>query len=379
MNEETASPGTTTTPNVPGWLRTSASYGWRLLVLVAVAAIAFYLFRQLKILIIGIILGYLESVALWPLVRWMRAHRINKVAAAIIAVAVAVVILVLFFLLMILAFANQAADLASAAVSGGEEIWNGLVDITNMDPDAAQRVFSSIGDLLKQLGSVLGSGILGALAFLGQVVTIFFLAQFLAIYFLADWETLWGWSLRHRPIERRDAWDRAGRAATSTIGAWLRAQTLIALFDATFIGLGVYLLDVPLALPIALLTFVFAYIPLIGATVSGAVAVLVALGANGWPTALAVLALVIVVQQLEGNILGPLLTARAVRFHPVATFVMMAAAGALFGVFGMFFAVPIAGAIVAMRKELYPSATVDAVPLPEGAAAVSSSAATTPG
>jgi predicted PurR-regulated permease PerM len=378
MNEDSTSP-TTTSPHVPGWLRTSASYGWRILILFAIAAIAFLLFRQLKILIIGIILGYLESVALWPLVRWMRAHRINKVAAALIAVAVAVAILVLFFVLMIREFAGQASELASAAASGGDEIRRGLADISNMDPEAAQRVFSSISDLLKQLGSFLGSGILGALAFLGQVVTIFFLAQFLAIYFLADWETLWGWTLGHRPIERRSAWDRAGRAGTSTIAAWLRAQTLIALFDATFIGLGVYLLDVPLAGPIALLTFVLAYIPLIGATISGAVAVLVALGANGWPTALAVLAVVIVVQQLEGNILGPLLTARAVRFHPVATFVMMAAAGALFGVFGMFFAVPIAGAIVAMRKELFPSAASGAEPSPEGGTAPSTSPATASG
>src|SRR5262245_35094506 len=117
MNEDTASPATTA-PHVPGWLRTPASYGWRLLVLVAVAAIVFFLFRQLKILLIGIILGYLESVALWPLVRWMRAHRVNKVAAALIATAVAVAILVLFFVLMIRAFVGQAAELASEAASG---------------------------------------------------------------------------------------------------------------------------------------------------------------------------------------------------------------------------------------------------------------------
>jgi predicted PurR-regulated permease PerM len=378
MDEERASPATTV-PHVPSWLRSAASYGWRILVLAAVTAIVFFLFRQLKILMIGIILGYLESVALWPLVRWMRAHRINKVAAALIATAVAVAVLVVFFLLMIRALVGQAAELASAAASGGEEIKRELVNISSMDPEAAERVFSSISDLLRQLGAVLGSGILGALAFLGQVVTIFFLAQFLAIYFLADWETLWGWTLAQRPPERRDAWDRAGRAGTSTIASWLRAQTLIALFDATFIGLGVYFLGVPLAFPIALLTFVLAYIPLIGATVSGAVAVLVALGANGFPTALAVLAVVIVVQQLEANILGPLLTARAVRFHPVATFVMMSAAGALFGVFGMFFVVPIAGAIVAMRKELFPSGENEAASLPEGATATTGPAASAPG
>ena len=210
-------------------------------------------------------------------------------------------------------------------------------------------------------------------------MTIFFLAQFLAVFFLADWETLWTWVLKLRPLERREAWDRAGRAGTRTIAAWLVAQTLIALFDATFIGLGVFLLGVPLALPIALLTFVLAYIPLFGAAISGAVAVLVALGANGFPTALAVLAVVIVVQQLEANILGPLLTARAVRFHPVATFVMMSGAGALFGVFGMFFAVPLPARSWRCARSSSPREPKIEPSMPEGAAEASGSPATAPG
>jgi predicted PurR-regulated permease PerM len=374
VSDEAAAP-----PTPPDWLRSAASYGWRILVIAGVAAVTFFLFRQLKILIIGMILGYLESVALWPLARGLRARRVPKALAAVLMVAVAIVVLVLFFVLMLKTFIGQASELASLASAGSAELKDGLSNIGSLDPQIAQKIFASLGDLLKNLGEFLGSGIIGAVAFLGQVVTIFFLAQFLAVFFLADWETLWTWALKLRPVERREAWDRAGRAGTKTIAAWLRAQTLIALFDATFIGLGVFLLGVPLALPIALLTFVLAYIPLFGAAISGAVAVLVALGANGFPTALAVLAVVIVVQQLEANILGPLLTARAVRFHPVATFVMMSGAGALFGVFGMFFAVPLAGAIVAMRKELFPHEEELESSMPEGAAEASGSPAVVPG
>jgi predicted PurR-regulated permease PerM len=127
---------------------------------------------------------------------------------------------------------------------------------------------------------------------------------------------------------------------------------MIALFDAITIGLGIALLGVPLVKPIVVLTFLLAYIPLVGALLSGAVAVLVALGAEGFPTALGVLAIVVVVQQLEGNVLGPLLTARAVHFHPVATFLMMTVAGALFGISGMVLTVPAAGACVAMTAVL---------------------------
>jgi predicted PurR-regulated permease PerM len=348
-------------------------------VIVGVAAVTFFLFRQLKILIIGVILGYLESVALWPLARGLRARRVPKALAAILMVALAVAVLTLFFVVMLRTFIGEAAELASLASQGSADLQDRLTNLGGLDPQIAEKIFASLGDLLKQLGEFLGSGIVGALAFLGQVVSIFFLAQFLAIFFLADWETLWNWVLKFRPPERREAWDRAGRAGSRTIAAWLVAQSLIALFDATCIGLGVALLGVPLALPIALLTFVLAYIPLIGAAISGAVAVLVALGANGFPTALAVLAIVIVVQQLEGNILGPLITARAVRFHPVATFVMMSGGGALFGVFGMFFAVPAAGAIVAMRKELVPGVADVEPATARGSTEASGSPAAAPG
>jgi len=337
---------------VPDRLRIGAAYGWRLLVVAAVAGLLWLVFRQLKLIVVGVVLGYLESVALWPLVRWLRARRVPKAVAALIAVTAAVALLIGFFLLLLRTFVGEAADLASHAAAGGNELKRWLTTTGTLEPAAAERIFASITDLLKRLGSFLGSGIIGTVAFLGQLVTILFLAQFLAIYFLADWQTLWGWFLGLHDADRRDAWDRAGRAATGTIGAWLRAQTLIALFDAVLIGAGVALLQVPLAFAIAFLTFLLAYIPLVGATVSGAVAVLVALGAKGAPTALAVLAIVLVVQQLEANVLGPLLTARAVRFHPVATFLMMTAAGVLFGVIGMFLVVPAAGAFVAMTREL---------------------------
>lgn len=337
---------------VPDWLRFGAAYGWRLLVVTAIAALLWLVFRQLKLIVVGLVLGYLESVALWPLVRWLRARRVPQAFAALIAVLAAVALLIGFFVLLLRVFVGEAADLASHAAAGGDEIRRWLTTTGTLEPAAAERIFASITDLLKQLGSFLGSGIIGAIAFLGQLVTILFLAQFLAIYFLADWQTLWGWFLALHDPRRRDAWDRAGRAATETVGAWLRAQTAIALFDAVLIGVGVALLEVPLALAIGFLTFLLAYIPLIGALLSGAVAVLVALGARGAPTALAVLVIVLVVQQLEANVLGPLLTARAVRFHAVATFLMMTAAGVLFGVIGMFLVVPAAGAFVAMSREL---------------------------
>ena len=351
---------------VSGWLRITASYAWRILVVAGVAFLCWVLFRQLKLILIGIVVGYLESVVLWPVVRWLRARHVPAAIASIVSVALAILFLGTFFVLIVDSLVSDAGAIAGTASAGGEDLRRRLVDTASIDPGTATQIFSSISNLLKQVATFLGSGIVGAVAFIGQLVTIFFLAQFLAAYLLADWQTVWTWILDRRPAEQRVAWDEAGRAANRTIAAWLRAQTMIALFDATLIGVGIALLGVPLVEPITLLTFLFAYIPLVGALISGAVAVLVALGAEGLPTALGVLAIVVVVQQVEGNVLGPLLTARAVRFHPVATFLMMSVAGALFGLAGMVLAVPTAGAIVAMTGVLRTSRARETPPTIEG-------------
>jgi predicted PurR-regulated permease PerM len=113
------------------------------------------------------------------------------------------------------------------------------------------------------------------------------------------------------------------------------------------IGVGLWILDVPLAAPIGALTFLLAYIPLVGATIAGAVAILVALFAGGWTTALWTLIIVLVVQQVEGNVLSPLLLSKALSFHPLITLLLTTGAASMFGVVGLFLAVPVAGAIVA--------------------------------
>jgi putative heme transporter len=352
-------------PPGPDWLSNTASYAWRMLVVAGVALLCWLFFQQLKLIVIGMVVGYLETVALWPIVRWLQARRLPKALAAVIAVAVAMFFLGAVFLLIIDSLVTEAGAIAAGTSAGGDQIKGWLEDIGAIGPETARQIFSSISDLLKEVAALLGSSIVGAAAFLGQLVTLFFLAQFLTVYLLSGWPTIWEWILGLRPAGRRAAWDEAGRAGSRTVAAWLRAQTMIALFDAVSIGLGIALLGVPLVKPIMVLTFLLGYIPLVGALLSGAVAVLVALGAEGFPTALGVLAIVIIVQQLEGNVLGPLLTARAVRFHPVATFLMMSIAGALFGISGMVLAVPVSGAIVAMTAVLRSTAWRRAPPARE--------------
>jgi predicted PurR-regulated permease PerM len=168
------------------------------------------------------------------------------------------------------------------------------------------------------------------------------LALVLLFFLLKDGRSMWHWVLRRLTGPNRTVTAEAGRAGWRTLGSYSRGTMIIAAIDAIGIGLALVLLGVPLALPLALITFLGGFVPIIGATVAGAVAVLVALAANGPTTALLVLAAVIAVQQIEGNLLEPLIMKRQVQLHPAVILVVVTAGTLIAGVAGAFVSVPIA-------------------------------------
>ncbi|WP_328340602.1 AI-2E family transporter [Micromonospora sp. NBC_00421] len=168
------------------------------------------------------------------------------------------------------------------------------------------------------------------------------LALVLLFFLLKDGRSMWHWVLRRMTGPNRTVTAEAGRAGWRTLGSYSRGTMLIAAIDAIGIGLALVLLGVPLALPLALITFLGGFVPIIGATVAGAVAVLVALAANGPTTALLVLAAVIAVQQIEGNLLEPLIMKRQVQLHPAVILVVVTAGTLIAGIAGAFVSVPIA-------------------------------------
>lgn len=167
------------------------------------------------------------------------------------------------------------------------------------------------------------------------------LAVFVLFFLLKDGGRMWGWVLSWTPPAHRPRADGAGRTAWETLRGYVRGSVLIAFVDAAGIGLGLVLLDVPLALSLTLLVFLGAFVPILGATVSGALAVLVALVTQGVTSALVLLAVVLVVQQLEGNVLHPLVMGRALSVHPVVILLAVSAGGLLAGVPGAIVAVPV--------------------------------------
>jgi putative heme transporter len=169
------------------------------------------------------------------------------------------------------------------------------------------------------------------------IVTLFFL--------LRDGPTIWAWCRRLFPPQARTDVERIGERAWTTIGGYLQGVSIVAAVDAVLIGLALWLLGVPLVLPLALLTFVGGFFPIVGAFTAGFAAAMVALVTNGLTTALLVIAATIVVQQLEGNVLQPLVVGGAVELHPLAVILAVAAGGILWGIAGAFLAVPLAAVV----------------------------------
>ncbi|MER7888600.1 AI-2E family transporter [Micromonospora sp. NPDC094482] len=198
------------------------------------------------------------------------------------------------------------------------------------------------------------------------------LALVLLFFLLKDGRTMWNWVLTRTTGPNRQVTAEAGRMGWRTLGAYSRGTMMIAAIDAIGIGLALVLLGVPLALPLALITFLGGFIPIIGATVAGAVAVLVALAANGPTTALLTLAAVIAVQQIEGNLLEPLIMKRQVRLHPAVILVAVTAGTLIAGIAGAFVSVPITAVVwrvidtVQQHRRTTPPPTPTPPPAPAG-------------
>jgi predicted PurR-regulated permease PerM len=170
------------------------------------------------------------------------------------------------------------------------------------------------------------------------------------LFILIDGKGIWSWIVRIFPRTARPAADGAGRAGWATLTSFARVQVLVASIDALGIGLVAFFLGLPLVIPIAVIVFLGSFIPIVGAVVTGALAVVVALVYNGWVAAIVMLAGVLAVQQLEGHVLQPLIMGSAVKVHPLAVVLVVAAGSLLAGIPGALFAVPFAAVLNVMVR-----------------------------
>lgn len=305
---------------------------------------------RFSVVTLPVFAALLVSAALWPVRMALHGRGLGQTGAA------AVTFLLLVALILVLALAvgppvaMQAGDLDESVRTGAADLPAKLGGL-GIDPKDAEEAVDGALDSLHDHAGAIGSGALDAVLAAANVFAAALLALVLVFFFLKDGPRLWSGVLDLLPRERRPDVDKDGRAAFAALSGYIRAQALVATIDAIGIGLAVALVGAPLALPIAVLTFVLAFVPVVGAIVSGAVAALVALTFGGLGDALVVVAAVVLVQQLEGNVLFPLLVGRSVQMHPVVVLLSLATGAALAGVTGAVIAVPFMAAVTGVRNE----------------------------
>jgi predicted PurR-regulated permease PerM len=327
---------------VPHGLRVAAAWSWRLLVIGVLAVAIIYIIGRIRIVVVPLVIAMLLAALLSPVVTFLLRHRVPRSLAAGLALVGGLAAVAGTLTLVVNQFINGVPDLAKNASEGIDQIQNWLkTGPLHMSDRQLNSAVESGQQWLDDNSNTLTSGAVATATTIFDIITGLLLVLFATFFFLRDGGRIWGFLVRLIPSRARSQLADAGEASWLTLVAYVRATVLVAFIDAVGIGLAVLILRVPLAFPLAALVFLGAFIPIVGATLSGAVAVLVALVGNGPVTALILLAAVIGVQQMEGHVLQPLIMGRAVAIHPLAVIVAIATGVVLAGIVGALVAVPL--------------------------------------
>jgi putative heme transporter len=329
---------------VPVGLRIAAAWGWRLLVLGVIVYYAIKFITVLSHVIIPLTIALLLSALLSPFITILTKRvRLPRSLATTIVVVGGIVAVVGVLTAVITQFVDGLPQITDSSAQGVQDIreWlkTGPLHLTNAQldgfGDTVQKWFTD------NRGRLTSSAVSTAAATI-EALTGFFLVLFSLFFFLRDGRIIWRFFVGVMPPATRAALDHSGQAAWGTLVAYVRATVIVAFIDAFGIGLVLILVKVPsgFVFPLIALVFLFAFVPIIGATVSGAVAVLVAGVTVNWVAALIVLAGVITVQQVEGHLLQPLIMGKAVALHPLAVIAAIAGGLVLAGIIGALVAVP---------------------------------------
>jgi predicted PurR-regulated permease PerM len=341
--------------HVPHGVELAASWSWRLLVIAAAVALLGWLVSFLAVIVIPVVVALLVTALVVPLVEWLTRHGLRRSLASILVVLTTIAGVAALLTFAGAQVAQGANDLADQTVAGLQEIKDWLKDgPLNASDSQINTYIKSIQDAISEQSK--DGGVLTRVTEVGTAVTHvlarFFIVLFSTYFFLADGERIWAWVVRLSPRAARERVDSSGRVAWISLTQFVRATVIVAAVDGIFIGGGAAIIGVPFSLAIGVLVFLGAFVPIIGATIAGSVAILVALVDQGPVKALIMLAIVIGVQQLEGHVLQPFLMGRWVSVHPLAVILAIGAGVLTAGVAGALVAVPLAAAANAVVQHL---------------------------
>lgn len=331
----------------------TARWSLRLVAIALGAVLVGFVVKYAWVVLFPVLLALILCTVLSPVSKLLRtkAHLPNTLAAAATMVGAILVVVAVGFTIAP-SVASQSGDIVDRASDGLQRVQAWVQD---SDFVSKQQVDSGLQGLQERLSGSAGSiasGVLTGVSALTNGVVNLVLVLILSFLFLKDGARFLPWVGRMAGRTAGLHLQAVGQRAWDTLGGFIRTQALVSLIDAVLIGAGLLVIGVPLALPLAVITFFAGFVPIVGAFVAGIVAVLIALVSNGLTGALLVLVLIFVVQQLEGNVLSPLLQSRSMDLHAAVVLLAVTLGGTLFGITGAFLAVPAAAVLAVVVRYL---------------------------
>ncbi|MEU3064706.1 AI-2E family transporter [Streptomyces subrutilus] len=353
-------------------LRTSARISVDLLLVLVMTAVALWIVGRMWSVVWPLVVALLLTTLTWPIAAFLRRRGWAPALAASVVTVLFLLVAAGIAALIAVPVASQSGQLTDGVVDGIQKVreWASGPPLNIGDDQITGAFDTAVARIQDSLGSAVTTVVTGVSTVFNGVVTAV-LALFLMFFFLKDGPRFLPWlkgQLPGRlsvdvPVVMARSWD--------TLGSFVRSQAFVGLLDAVFIGLGLWIVGVPLVLPLAVLTFVSAFVPIVGALFAGFVAVLIALVSNGLTDALIVLAIIVAVQQLEGNVFQPMIQSRGLGLHAAVVLLAVTLGGSLAGVVGSLLAVPVA-ALIAVFWNYLREQLAEPSPEPEAQPAVPS-------
>ncbi|WP_367048374.1 AI-2E family transporter [Streptomyces sp. Je 1-332] len=346
-------PATLSSTKSAAALRRSARVSVELLLVVVAAAVALWVLGRMWSVVWPLIVGLLLTTLTWPAAHFLRRRGWRPALAASVVTVLFLLVAAGIVALIAVPVASESGELADGVADGIEKLreWAAGPPLNIDDAQISDGVDSATSRIQDSVGSMVTTLFTGLSTVLNGLVTAI-LALFLMFFFLKDGPRFLPWLARQLPGRLADDIPIVATRSWNTLGAFVRSQAFVGLLDAVFIGLGLWILGVPLVLPLAVLTFVSAFVPIVGALFAGFVAVLIALVSNGLTDALIVLAIIVVVQQLEGNVFQPIIQSRGLGLHAAVVLLAVTLGANLAGVVGSLLAVPAAALIAVVWNYL---------------------------
>ena len=333
---------------VPRGLVVAAAITWRVLLLALAAIVVGYVAGKLLLVVVPVIVALLLSTLLVPLAHRLRDRGVHELTASLLVVVTGIALIAVLLTLIVPPFVSELSALGSNVEKGSRKAGEVLRPLGVSQAEVDKAIDDGVESLRGSGGKFAGGALTGALAALNVLAAVL-LTLVLTFFFVKDGRRLWAWIVGLFGPARRDGVEELGERVWRVLTGYVHGVALVAAIDATLIGVTLVIVGVPLAMPLTVLTFLAAFFPVVGAVTVGAAAVLVALVAKGAAAAVVVGAVIVAVQQLDGNVLQPVLVGRRLELHPVVVLLALTAGGIIAGLVGAFIAVPlaaVAGAVI---------------------------------